>query len=801
MYLNELAVEMAGVDETQLRARFPHPFLLEQAPLRGEDDPGRRRVVSLGPGPVRVGRSPECQLCLSEPVVSNYHAELRPPWRPGAPWSAVDLGSTNGSYLNDRRLGAGEFALLRDEAVLRFGSRRFSFLVPTTFFRNLLRLQDRQLAVSAATIGGGGDAGEEPGDASATLFDEEGADVLAGALGGATLVDLLERVEAEQRTGRIEIRGIRLEGRITFRSGRPWGAATSGGLQGVTAIVRLLGEREGTYRLLPAVDAQEERQIGVSFAEILLSTLRHDSRAALEQSERRLRSIVNSVQDGIVTFGRDGKIQSINSAACRMFRCTEEQARGRTVRGLLAKQPKRSLIEPDLLGRIRDLVGARRGGKPFPLEVVVSQLEGEPGYTLSARDVSDRWRARQALRCAESSSRQVEKMDALSRLALGTADDFTQVISVVQGYVDLLWDGASEDQRTFLASIQRAGERAADFTGTLRSIAGRSSVKPGAFDLNARLGELVEARLQPLLNKGTRLRIYRGRDLAPIRADWAQVEQALVHLVMNALEAMPDGGELAVATANVVLGEDAASLVEGIEPGRYARLTVTDVGCGMSPEVAQRAVEPFFTTKGPGSQGLGLALVHGLVRRNGGYLALESQPGQGTRAQVYLPQVNSMPTRTRSAAEPSTTARHCCETILVVDDQESIRELLSSTLRLLGYRVLVAADGVEGLEVARSYGEPIHLLLTDVMMPRMSGPKLARAVREIRQETRVLFMSGHIGEDLVPGWPLVCKPFSPRVLADQVRRLLDTVTEEPERLVGEPSMTERLMRSGIVGLS
>jgi signal transduction histidine kinase len=386
----------------------------------------------------------------------------------------------------------------------------------------------------------------------------------------------------------------------------------------------------------------------------------------------------------------------------------------------------------------------------------------------------------QALREKEEGLRQAQRMEAVGQLAGGVAHDFNNLMSAVIGFSELLLmrlDHA-DPLRRHVEEIQRAGQRASAMTNQLLAFSRRQVLQPRVLDVNEIVTE-VETLLRRLIGDHIVLVSAFEPDPAPIEADPGQLEQMIVNLAVNARDAMPHGGTLTIETASVELGEDAADGQLDLEPGDYVVLTVRDTGSGMDAQTMARAFEPFFTTKEEGKgTGLGLATVFGIVKQSGGDILVRSVPGHGTTFDVYLP-------RARNAVERPTLDQRPAridggsETILVVEDEALVRGLEEEILTQSGYNVLEADRPSRALQLAQEYAGVIHLLLTDVVMPEMSGPELAARLVAQRPGMRTLYASGHPNEEVVRdgvltlGAQFLQKPLTPSSLAGKVREVLD----------------------------
>ena len=432
--------------------------------------------------------------------------------------------------------------------------------------------------------------------------------------------------------------------------------------------------------------------------------------------------------------------------------------------------------------RIRDR-SARDHWMADHIVPVVDPQGNVTGYQGIARDITERVQADRRQQGLEAQLAQSQKIEAVGRLAGGVAHDFNNVLTVILGLTSELLDtptGAIPDQaRKDIEEISLAGQRAAVLTQQLLAFSRKQIVRPAVLNLNTVVAR-IEKMLWRLIGEDIELRAMLADDLGSVRADAGQIEQVLVNLAVNARDAMPAGGKLTIETANVELDQEYARGHTSVAPGRYAMVAVSDTGSGMSPEVQARLFEPFFTTKEVGKgTGLGLATVYGIVKQSGGNIWVYSEPDKGATFKIYLPLVDEPV----SAAEPNRGAAKVqtgSETVLLVEDEEAVRALAGRTLRRDGYTVLEAGDSEEALRVAAGHAGPIHLLLTDVVMPGMSGRLLAQRLAESTPDMKVIYMSGYTDDAIVhhgvlePGLTLLQKPFTPKALARIVREVLDT---------------------------
>jgi len=386
--------------------------------------------------------------------------------------------------------------------------------------------------------------------------------------------------------------------------------------------------------------------------------------------------------------------------------------------------------------------------------------------------------------------RQAQKMEAIGRLAGGIAHDFNNLLTVIRGYSRLLLDRATGHEfRGGLARIDDAADRAAALTSQLLAFSRRQVLQPKVFNLNT-LVQHLEKMLRRLIGEDVEMRTVLAADLGQIRADRSQLEQVIMNLVVNARDAMPKGGKLTVETFNVFLDEAYAAHHQSVQPGRYALLAVSDTGAGIAPENLVRIFEPFFTTKELGKgTGLGLSMVYGIVKQSGGYIWVYSEPGRGTSFKIYFPLVDA-PVESLSAEESQASGGQGNETILLVEDDEQVRDLSSEALSASGYKVLVAETPLVAITICRSNSAHIDLLLTDVVMPGIGGRELAIQVTAILPGVKVLYMSGYTPQAILHHGELdantffIQKPFTPSSLAAKVREVLDhAIATEPDQAV------------------
>jgi two-component system, cell cycle sensor histidine kinase and response regulator CckA len=490
----------------------------------------------------------------------------------------------------------------------------------------------------------------------------------------------------------------------------------------------------------------------------------------VHRAEQTLRAILATSPDAVLVLGADGIIRQGNPITERLFGYAPRELPGRRATELLPDVTAASLPSASQGPIAQHVTARRRDGTTFPAELTVGAMRLEPERLFAAfvRDVTERNRLEEQLR-------QAVKMEAIGRLAGGVAHDFNNQLTVINGYAELLLETMNRDNpaRESLAEIRRSGEHAATLTQHLLAFSRKQRLVLQVVNLNRVLDNAGKI-LRRLLGADIDLVIDLDANLGAVRADPHQLEQVVMNLAVNARDAMPLGGRLEVRTRNLDAALPAQRHDE-MPPGPRVLLEVRDHGTGMTEAVRLRVFEPFFTTKGPGQgTGLGLATVYGIVKQSGGHVEVESAVGQGTSFRVYLPRVEESVPHRPPAATPVELPRGS-ETVLLAEDEGAVRGFASIILRSCGYRVLEAADGFDALRQAKEHAGPIHLLVSDVIMPRMNGSQLAEQLRQARPNVRVLFISGYTADIALPqgGDAFLQKPFTPMALAGKVRRVLD----------------------------
>ena len=508
----------------------------------------------------------------------------------------------------------------------------------------------------------------------------------------------------------------------------------------------------------------------------------------LEQARDHLAAIVTSSGDAIIGVTLDGVITSWNHGAEKLYQYRADEIVGHPILGLVP--PEGEEEQQRILERVArgepvqhfDAKRIRKDGSVIEVALTVSPIRDGAGQIVSiskiARDLTMQRQAEAAHQRTETHYRQAQKMEAVGRLAGGIAHDFNNLLSVVLSYASLAMDDlkVGDPLRDDLQEIETAGERATELTRQLLAFSRQQILQPTVVELN-RIITGMGAMLRRLLGEDVQLTMLLDPDLGRTVADPGQLEQVVMNLAVNARDAMPQGGTLTIATSNVELDGAAIGGSADLVAGSYILLTTSDTGVGMDAETRARVFEPFFTTKALGKgTGLGLATVFGIVQQSGGNVSVYSELGVGTSFKVHLP-------RTDLGAEAMTprppTAVGGCETILLVEDEAQVRAVACTILRRHGYNVLEASNGGEAYLMSREFPAKIHLLLTDVVMPRMSGRKLSEELAPQRPDMKILFASGYTDDAIIhhgvldAGVALLQKPFTPGGLLRKVREVLD----------------------------
>ncbi len=529
-------------------------------------------------------------------------------------------------------------------------------------------------------------------------------------------------------------------------------------------------------------------QLFTSYVSLAIANARFFEQTQL--SEKRYRTLFEESKDAIYIVAVDGKFIDVNPAAVELFGCqTREELLHMPVKQFIQLSPADEQKFRQALavqGFLKDFefVVHRKDHQHLTMLGTTSVVRNEKGDIIAhqtiGRDITER-------KQLELQLRQSQKMEAIGRLAGGVAHDFNNLLTVIGGYSGLLLDlhvNDDDPQRKDIEQIRQASERAAGLTRQLLAFSRQQVLQPKVLSLNEVVSNL-EKMLRRLISEDIDLTTVLGENLGKVKADPGQMEQVIINLVINARDAiMPYGGKLIIETSNVALDQSYARRYVNVTPGQYVMLVVSDTGQGMDEDTQSHIFEPFFSTKEPGrGTGLGLATVHGIVSQSGGHIWVYSEPGHGTIFKIYLPQIEEiiepMKATTIQLERLPTT-----EIILLVEDNDMVRDFAQTVLEVKGYKVLVASQGSEAIDLCRRYQGIIDLLVTDVVMPGgISGRQLAEQLLPLRPNLKVLYMSGYTDDAIVHhgvldlGKAFLQKPFTPNMLTHKVREVLDAKPE------------------------
>jgi len=510
--------------------------------------------------------------------------------------------------------------------------------------------------------------------------------------------------------------------------------------------------------------------------------------AELHDREGRYRALFDSIRDPILVAERERNVIDCNPAFTELFEYTLAEIQGRTTSVIYDNEERFEEMGHALeasLG-LREIVSAidfrKKSGEIFPGEVKISYLRDKEGKIAGVvgqiRDLSERLRAEAERAELESQFRQAQKLEAVGRLTGGVAHDFNNLLTVIVGYNDLMLMDLEEGNplRKHALQLRNAVNKATALISQLMAFSRKQVLQPEVLNLNGALSNLRKM-LPRIIGEDIELTVTLEKDPGKVKADLGLIEQMIMNLVVNARDAMPRGGKLTLGTQNADLDEVYARHHAGVAPGAYVMLFVSDTGVGIPRENLDKVFDPFFTTKEKGEgTGLGLSTVYGIVKQHGGHIRVYSEPGHGTCFKVYLPRVTDGMQRQRPSQEASLTGGS--ETILLVEDDKDVIELIQAMLQSLGYTVITAFTGEEALAAASHVTGPLDLLMTDLVMPGMNGRELAERMGAIRPDIKVVFMSGYTDETMVRHGVLerekafIQKPFSLPALAQKVRQVL-----------------------------
>ena len=520
-----------------------------------------------------------------------------------------------------------------------------------------------------------------------------------------------------------------------------------------------------------------------TLAALLDITERKRAEEALNQAKNYLDKIINSIADPIFVKDREHRWVLVNDALCNFMGYGRNELLGKTDYDFFPKHEAEVSCSKDeevFLAGVENINEEEFTDAKGAVHTIVTKKslytdeKGERFIVGIIRDMTDH-------KNLEEQLRQAVKMEAIGTLAGGVAHDFNNLMTAVLGYSDLMLRrvGKGDPLRKEIEQVRKAGERAATLTSQLLAFSRKQVVQPKILDLNWVIAD-TERMLRRLIGEDIDLVGVPHPELGMVMADPDLIGQVIINLAINARDAMPKGGKLTIETANTYLDEAYARRHHGVEPGRYVLLAVSDTGSGMDEATLSHIFEPFFTTKAKGKgTGLGLAVVYGIVKQSGGHIWVYSELGRGTSFKVYLPCAEQETEAVGLGAGPAEPLRGGSETILVVEDDDTVRDLASISLRMNGYTVLAGRDGDDALKICSEHEGPVQLLVTDVVMPGMSGRALARKIEPLRPAMKVLYISGYTDNAVVHhgvldvGTAFLQKPFTPDALARKVREVLD----------------------------
>lgn len=525
---------------------------------------------------------------------------------------------------------------------------------------------------------------------------------------------------------------------------------------------------------------EESRRTALKMMEEALETSKK-----LQESEEKYRQLIEQSSDAIYLF-QNHRFEIVNQKFCSLFSTTPAAAASPNFNLMeFVAEESRPLVEQHLkqggqgetAESTYEFTVMTPNGKKTVLEASVSSIKYRQDFAIQGilRDITVRKELEEQLL-------QSQKMEAIGQLAGGVAHDFNNLLTVIVGYSEMLLTGLDRNNPKFreLQQIRDAGNRAAALTRQLLAFSRKQILEPQIINLNDLITNL-EKMLGRLIGENIDLSTYLAPDLNKIKADPGQIEQVIVNLAVNARDAMPQGGKLTIETDNIYLDEMYVRKHHGSKAGNYVLMTISDNGLGMDKATLDRIFEPFFTTKSKDKgTGLGLATVYGIIKQSGGNIWVYSEPGQGTVFKLYLPAVTETGIVSREKVEIQEKLRGN-ETVLVVEDEESVLVFLEQVLEEFGYQLITARDGLEAINKAKKFKKTIHLLLSDVVMPHLSGKELALEIKKLHPETKICFMSGYTDNAIVHHGVLdentnfIQKPFSPVALLKKVREVLDKI--------------------------
>ncbi len=543
----------------------------------------------------------------------------------------------------------------------------------------------------------------------------------------------------------------------------------------------------GNYWARPHRTSEEELRILQALADSTSVALENAQiYEQLVRSEHRYRDLVENLEDVVLSLDAEGNIQYVSPAVAK-FGYTADEMVGRQFECFVHQDDRKSMLSSFTEALMGEAVGCEfraigKSGTPFFVRTTM-RATLENGIPVGLRgvliDVTEQRRTEEQLRVSQ-------RLESVGRLAGGVAHDFNNLLTVINSYAGFTLESVKHDKQLHadVQEIRLAGERAAALTRQLLAFSRKQVMQPKVADLN-RIISGIEKMLRRLIGEDITLVTLLADDLYPVLIDAGQLEQVIMNLAVNARDAMPTGGRLSIETSNVELDDSCVDQHPAVVPGSYAMIAMSDTGCGMDQQTKEHIFEPFFTTKEAGKgTGLGLATVYGIVRQSHGYIWVYSEPGLGTTFKIYLPRSEG---QTAKAGPPARKVVQAAAeaTILVVEDVEAVRNIVVRILKAAGYTALAAAGGEEALALCAGHPGAIDLIITDVVMPRMSGREMAERIIRQRPQTVVLYMSGYTDNTIVhhgvldPGTQFIAKPFSAADLTHKVREVLDGRPGEP----------------------
>jgi two-component system, cell cycle sensor histidine kinase and response regulator CckA len=522
---------------------------------------------------------------------------------------------------------------------------------------------------------------------------------------------------------------------------------------------------------------------------IEVALYKHQMEKKLHESEQRLSMTLRSIDDAIITTDSQGRVTFMTPRAEALTGWSQNEGIGRHMTEVLRVRhdtaeglPENPFVEVLRDGLTIELADHQlrlvaKDGTERPIDDGACPLRDDHdniiGAVLVLRDITERQRLQEHLM-------QAQKMDALGRLAGGLAHDFNNLLTVISVYTDLLLNRRNRHNQLerYAGEIKKAVDNATTLTSQLLTLSRKPMLQPRNVDVNAAIAKL-EATIRQMTGQAIEVVIVSDSEIGYVNVDPSQFDQVMANLVMNACDAMPQGGTLTIETTKITWDEQQARRYAGGQAGTYVLLAVRDTGIGMDATIRAHLFEPFFSTKSRGrGKGLGLSTVYGIIGQSGGHIEVDSVPERGTVFNIYLPQIKP-PTVTQKPTSSTAKLQQGSETVLIVEGKDEVRAAVGASLEMRGYSVLKACHGKEAVMLSRRHEGPIHLLLTDVIIPQMTGPELAQRVTQLHPETKVLYISGYTGNALnrgnmmEPNSAFLQKPFTPDTLARRVRAVLD----------------------------